>query len=413
MEEQFQQIDNLVTRNELKKAEFLIAKLLRTKLSQQIRFGLLFRRARVRFLLARPEDALDDLFTMRNSIPTEFNTPPTLELLGDCYFARFELSSVGFTDRNDTLLAQEIYKQIIRDFPQYVNVGWVYYQLGRICVTVGETESALEFFQQALLKPSYVNALTAYCYERLAFIAFYEQRDSEKALSFLTRAIDTYPGRAAHNWLVQVHLLQSRVLRGMHDYTRALEAAEKALSLVSNSSDNKLAFAEALLTTGELLAELQNRDKEVINVLQQFIQNVRKPLGVDVTWSRVNEMMGNAFFNLGQYENAIASYQSVLQLNPDHPWALSFYYKIARSYYQLSQYEEAIRNIEHMLKTASIEEQAIDDYRVYDTLGNAQFALGHYESAVKSYQTAIQMAPSNAENILKIKSYYDLARERI
>jgi cytochrome c-type biogenesis protein CcmH/NrfG len=50
---------------------------------------------------------------------------------------------------------------------------------------------------------------------------------------------------------------------------------------------------------------------------------------------------------------------------------------------------------------------------VYDTLGNAQFALGHYENAVKAYQTALQMAPSNAENLHKIQSYHDLARERI
>jgi cytochrome c-type biogenesis protein CcmH/NrfG len=66
-----------------------------------------------------------------------------------------------------------------------------------------------------------------------------------------------------------------------------------------------------------------------------------------------------------------------------------------------------------MLKLASDEEQSIDDYRVYDTLGNAQFALGHYENALKAYQTALQMAPSNAENLQKIRSYYDLARERI
>ena len=66
-----------------------------------------------------------------------------------------------------------------------------------------------------------------------------------------------------------------------------------------------------------------------------------------------------------------------------------------------------------MLEVASIEEQSIDDYRVYDTLGNAQFALGQYKNAAKAYQTALQMAPSNAENLHKIKSYYDLARERI
>jgi tetratricopeptide (TPR) repeat protein len=323
------------------------------------------------------------------------------------------LASVGFADRSDTLRAQESYNRIIETHPKYTNLGWVYYQMGRIWVTSDDTSQALQCFQQALITPSHISFLTAYCYERLGFIAFYEQRNLDTALAFLNRAVDTYPARADKTWLIQVHILRSRVLRGMNDYESALEAARDALSLVTNHPEKRINFPEALLAIGELLAELENRDREVVNVLQQFIQTGKRPLGVDVTWSRVNEMLGNAYFNLGQYDNAVNAYTAALQFNPDHPWAVSLYYRIAKSHYQQRAYADSINTINQLLEMVASEDQVISDYQIYDVLGNANFALGRYEKAVEAYRIALQIAPPNAGNVGQIKSYYQLASERI
>jgi tetratricopeptide (TPR) repeat protein len=414
MKEHLAHIDDFLTKGEIKKAEVLIAKLLRSQRHDIDQSTLLFRRARTRLLSGRPEDAINDLMNIRDIAPETFRTAPILELLGDSYFARFELASVGFSDRNDTLLAQHTYEDIIRDHTRYNNLGWVCYQLGRIFVTLSKIDEAEKCFERALIAPSHVSVLTAYCYERLAFIAFYERRDLDQALAFLNRAIDTYPATAERNWLTQVHILRSRVLRGMGDYSSALQAAETALSIIASSSGNKKSLlSEALLTNAELLAEMGGHDKEVVESLQAFLQNARKPLGIDVTWSRVNEMLANAYFNLGSYESAIAAFKAALRLNPDHPWSVSLYYSIARSYYQQRAFEEAISAVNQVLAVAEAEGQIINDYRVYDILGNAHFALGRYEQAIEAYNTALQMAPANANNIDKIKSYYDLARERV
>ncbi len=413
MKEQLQTIDELLARNDVRKAETLIAKALRLDLADTNRAQLLFRRARVRLLLGRPEDALDDLQTIPTLTTENLKSPAMLELLGDIYFVRFELASVGFADRNDTLRAQECYNEIIQNAPRYKNLGWIYYQLGRIWITIDETEKAVKCLQQALISPSHIGFLTAYCYERLGFISFYEHRDLEYALAFLNRAVDTYPSYSDKAWLIQVHILRSRVLRGTRDYENALAAAKDALSIVSNHAEKRHNFPEALLSVAELLAELENRDKEVVSALHQFVQSVKKPLGVDVTWSRVNEMLGNAYFNLGQYDSAIAAYTAALQFNPDHPWALSIYYRVAKSYYQQRAYNDAINTINQMLDLVSSEDQIVNDYQVYDVLGNAYFALGRYEKAVQAYQIALQIAPPNADNVGQIKSYYQLASERI
>lgn len=412
MQEQLHAIEALLNKREIKKAEILIAKCLRSDFNKQEQAKLLLFRARARLLSARPEDSIDDLLKVRSLILDDFEVPPILELLGDCYFARFELASVGFAERSDAQQAQHAYQRIVDNFPNYANLGWVYYQLGRILLTENQHEAAEDFFRNALFAPSNVSALTAYCYERLGFIAFYEWRDADKALGFLNKAVDTYPIADDRIWLVQVHILRSRVLREMRNYQQALAVAEMALAVASmDSGEDKMGLSEALITTGELLSEIEGREREVINFLQQFLQVSKKPLGVDVTWSRVHEMLGDAYFKLGQYEAAVSAYNAVLQYNPYYPWEVSLYYRIARCLYQQRDYLRAIEAIDRMLKAAEAEGQRVEDYRVYDVLGNAQFALGKYDKAAEAYRTALRIAPANADNLDKIKTYYHFAQE--
>ncbi len=411
MQDQMHLVDTLLARGEIKRAEMLVAKRLRLHLSPSERAKTLICRARARLAGLRPEEAIDDLANARALLPQEFDKPETLELEADCYFARFELASVGFADRGDTAQARGIYEHVIETYPYYDNLGWVYYQLGRLALTDSNSEAAENYFRQALFAPSHLKTLTAFCYERLGFIGFYERRDLNDALGFLSKAVDTYPASEKRGWLVQVHLLRSKVLREMRDYKKALAAAEIALHISSgNRPEDRHNMAEALLAAGELLSGLEGRDKDTVPYLQQFLQLSRKPLGVDVTWSRVHEMLGDAYFRLGQYDLAGEAYHAALDYNPYHPWEISLHYRIARSRYLQGQYEAAITAVQHMLNAAEVEGEHVDDYRVFDILGNAQFALGKYTDAVQSYSKALQMAPLNADNLDKIKTYYDYAQ---
>jgi tetratricopeptide (TPR) repeat protein len=412
MNEQLRMIDDLLTRREIKKAEVLIARYMRLDLTPRHRTQMLILRARTRLLGGRVDDALDDLQKARALHPEAFDEPATLEVLGDAHFARFELASVGFADRHDTAQALEAYERILADHPQYDNTGWVLYQKGRVMLTENRVEDAVSCFQQTLLNPSFVPSLTAYCYERLGFVAFYEEREPKRALSFLIKAVDTYPSSEPRLWLAQVHTLRSRVLREMHDHTRALEAAETAITVASAAgAEGKPGYTDALLTAAEIAAELDGHEKDVIAYLQQFLQNSKKPLGIDVTWSRVHEMLADAQWKTGQATTSLASYQAALEFNPYHPWELSLYYRIARCHYQLREYEKAVETIERMLQTAADDGQTINDYRVYNVLGNAHFALKHYDQALHTYQQALEIAPPNAENLDKLKQYHRFAEE--
>ncbi len=409
---QLRMIEELLERRDIKKAEVAAAKLLRGTLSPPERARALIMRARARLLNGRPDEAAADIAEAQ-SLSTAGSAPPEmLELTADCHLLRFEMASVGFADRGDTGQAQQLYGRVIAEFPQYANLGWIYYQLGRVVLIDGDVDKADAHFRQALFTPSHVAALTAFCYERLGFIAFYERRSLDSALGFLNKALYTYPADEQLTWLVQVHILRSRVLRAMNQHQPALVAAEQALTVAERAGvENRAIWAEALLAAGELAGSLAGRERETVNYLQQFLQISRKPLGVDVTWSRVYEMLGDAYTELGQFEQAANALRSALQYNPYHPWEASLLFRIAQACYHLNSYEDTIAAVQQYVVAVEQDGDTVQDYRVYDVLGNAQFALGHYADAFVSYETALRLAPASAGDLDKIRRYQQFAQE--
>ncbi len=412
MRDQLAQIDSLLAAREIKKAEVLVAKQLRQEPPPEARAQLLLRRARARLIAQHPDDALEDIQTARALQPDAADEPEVLELLGDAYFGRFEFSPVGFAERGDADRALALYQRIIDTTPDYENIGWVLYQKGRVLLTANQVEEAIGCLKEALLKPSRVDALTALCYERLGFIYLFERRDPAAALSFLDRAAVTYPPSEPESWLGQLHILRSRALREQGRYEEALAAAQQALEIMEGlGPEMRGGQQDAHLAVGEILAEIPGREAEAVEHLQQFLQLGRKPLGVDVTWSRVNEMLGDMSFRLERYETAIEAYNSALAFNPFHPWGASLYYQIARCYYRLRAYEKTIATIEQIQRAVAEDGQELSDYRVYHLLGNAYFALEKYPEAVQAYRQAVSLAPGQAEDLGRIQTYLRFAQE--
>ena len=406
------QIDGLLDAHEVKKAEILIAKQLRAEPSIELRAQLLLRRAQARLDGSHPDDALEDIQTAR-ALQSELEDQPFIwSLLGDIYFARFELSPVGFVERSDADQALAFYQKVIDQCPTYENLGWVLYQKGRVLLTADCVDDAIACLQDALVQPSQVTALTAFCYERLGFVYLFDRRDAVTALSFLDRAAVTYPPSESERWLGQLHILRSRALRESNDHEEALNAAEEALHIMGRlGGEMRSGQQDAHLALGEILADMPGHEAESVEHLQQFLQLGRKPLGVDVTWSRVNELLGDMLFRLERYHDSVDAYNNALNFNPYHPWEPTLYYQIARCYYRLRAYEKTVSIIYQMQKTVVEESETITDYRVFHLLGNAHFALEQFSDAVTAYEQAVILAPTLAEDLQKIQTYLRFAEE--
>jgi tetratricopeptide (TPR) repeat protein len=113
-------------------------------------------------------------------------------------------------------------------------------------------------------------------------------------------------------------------------------------------------------------------------------------------------MLGDCYFALEQYDSAVTAYENALQCNPYHPWEETVHYRIARAHYQQQQYPATISTLHKVIQDTT-------DYRIYNLLGNALFALGQYVQAARVYETGISMAPPGA-NIQMMRTYHQLSQ---
>lgn len=401
----FVQIEGKLIRGDIKGVEKQISRLLTTDLENKARAELHIYRAKARLLTGRPESALDEIARAGEIHPESCTSPFALELLADSHFSRFELSTV--VNRTDAAHAEAVYRRLLETHADYPNIGWIQYQLARVLMSENRNTEAIELLHNALVSESIVPALSAYCYERLGFIAFYDQRLLDRAVNYLNRAVDTYPKSESQQWLVQVHLLKCRILREAHNTIDAIEEAETAVKIASRSGI-KTAHAEALFAYAELCAAEPQNHQRVVDALERFLQVTRRPPGADVTYSRTYEMLGDAYTALGSYDRAVNAYYRVLQFNPNHPWEISIYHRIGRAYYLKGNYEKSIAAIDYALKIAR-ENGEFTDYQLYDTFANAHFALGHYSEAAEAYERALNLNPNNPDHLQKIKHYHQLS----
>lgn len=409
----FTEIDDALAHNDIKRAEVAIAKRLRGENGGEERAELLLRRARARLLSARPDDALEDVETALALLPQRSHDGEIKVLLGDIYFARFELAAVGFADRQDTETALRFYQEALAQSNNLTHAAWVHYQIGRIQLTENNLSEAVRSFQDALTSPANPEKVHALAYERMGFIELLENRHPQEALEYFLKAREAYPPNEDAGWLVQLYLHISRAHRELEQHEAALEAARRALRTIQDSSisAHRAALPEAHLALAEVMAAMSGYENEAIEHFLRFLQSSRRPPGIDVTWSQVHETIGQLFFRLENYQQAINAFEKAIELNPYHPWEVNLRYQIARCQYRMRAYESTVEAIKRMQNAAEKENTPLTDWRVFNLLGNAYFALEKYSEAAQAYRAALQLAPSGGKALEKTRIYLRFSEE--
>ena len=86
----------LIQRGDVKRAEVLVARILRDAGENAEQASALLARAQCKLLSGRPQEALEDWEQARAIASAIAEQPAALELRADAHFALYELSSVGF-----------------------------------------------------------------------------------------------------------------------------------------------------------------------------------------------------------------------------------------------------------------------------------------------------------------------------
>ena len=405
-----EEVWRLIQHGDIKRAEVLVARILRDAEEYAEQASALLARAQCKLLSGRPQEALEDWEQARAIASAIAEQPASLELRADAHFALYELSSVGFAGHEGQEASARLYRQLINEHPDYANRGWLHYQLGRVLLTANRIEEANAQFQKASTSPSHLRALPAYCNERLAFVAYYEERDLPRALGYLEQALRRYPAQSSRGWLVEILLMRARVTLELGRLPIARHSLDEALRIADGQSPQR---PPTLYAAAEILMKMPTQEAAAIPLLEEFLQLSKQPPGIDVSWARAHELLGEAYFRSARYQDAAYAYRHALHHNPYSPWSSTLRYQLACAYYQCGDYDRTCECLGRLITAEADEGGAIRDFRVYDLLGNAHFALGRYDEALASYSHALSLTPPHTQESAQIRRYHDYARRHI
>jgi adenylate cyclase len=186
-------------------------------------------------------------------------------------------------------------------------------------------ERGMQLFEEAIaLDPGYA---LAYAFLASTYFDLVILGASDSPRESLLRAVDLgKKAIALDDSNSQVHSLLVFPYMYLKEFDKAIEEAEKAVSLCPNSASAYFALGSVLATVG--------RHQEAVAMLQKSLRLSPVPIH-----SQVMGILASSYSWLGQYEEAIATYKKVLQLyGPDH---LMAHLGLAAAYAFLGREEEA------------------------------------------------------------------------
>jgi superkiller protein 3 len=208
------------------------------------------------------------------------------------------------------------------------------------------------------------------------------------------------------------------------DTAAAISGLEKILV-------NNPASAEAHLLLGQALYRADQKDQAQEQFMAAFTLNPAAAPPLDSQDPDEWLKFGNAHANLGQQNEALAAYQTVLQIKPDKAAA---YTNIGVMYYQDGKFDEAVRQMQkaleldpndaetyYMLGATFMQQEKLNEAEqsfnkaielksdlaeAYTGLGNVQLARQDFAAAVKTLQQATTLQPNQAEGWLALGQAY-------
>lgn len=157
---------------------------------------------------------------------------------------------------------------------------------------------------------------------------YFAQKEYEAALKEFEKILLEHPE------LERIHLYIGNCYKEMEDMDKAIAAFEKYWQKNPDSSEANLSMADVYILKGESEKALDFLEKLDINL---------------ITDPAMSYNFGEAYFSLGQPDNAIKFFSCALSLNPEFSEA---YYKLGLAYLNKGDIENARLNLEKFIEMA-------------------------------------------------------------
>ena len=189
---------------------------------------------------------------------------------------------------------------------------------------------------------------------------------NEESIKLHQKIIDDFP----YNEIAWFNL--AAAFQGLKLYEKSIDAYKYAVAI-----DEK--FDYAYRNMGDAYLRLR-KYKEAIEVLERVLE-LSRPEDV------IYEAIGHCFHRLGNYAQARFHYKKAVHLNPDDS---KLYYKIATTYMQEEQWQNAIKQLENAMRM----QRTMPEYNL--AMGECKMNLFQFKDAIIYFGNVVRSKPRHA-----------------
>lgn len=270
--------------------------------------------------------------------------------------------------------ARKVYQEIIKENPNFVNA---YIDLGRVCVRLGDLQTAAENFKTAIeMDPENENFRKEFESLTRRFIQegtqLIQRKSYPAALEKFKQAASLNPeDPMAHYFMAVVYLEEG-------------DAASALLS-VNRSIELDPEYPKAHLVKGKVLTSM--------NDIAGAINSLKRAVEIDPQYIDAWKNIGYIYYKTKQYDLAIPAYKEVTKLEPRYA---SAYANMGAIYLEQKKYSEAVSSL-----SKAVEFNPRDVASMY-RLSQAYNNVGKCEQAKATAQNALKIRPNWAPVLIEL-----------
>ncbi len=121
---------------------------------------------------------------------------------------------------------------------------------------------------------------------------------------------------------------------------------------------------------------------------QDAMESCRQAINIKPDYAEAHYYLGNACLHLGRYQDAAEAYKQAIKIKPGYTEAHN---NLGNAYSNLGRYQDAIEAYQQAIK---INPDCAD---AHNNLGNAYLSIGRWQDAVENYKQAIRIKPDWAK----------------
>ena len=246
-----------------------------------------------------------------------------------------------------------------------------HFNLGQVLVSQGQMDQAIDQYRQGL----HIKADDADAHYNLG-VALQSQSEPDQAISHLRQALQIRPDHG------MAHADLAITLASLGRFDEAISHFQQAVQLRPDDT-------ESLYNLGQV--------NQLSDQLDEAISHYREVIRIKPNHADAQFKLGSALATRGAADEALAPLGEALRLRPDYTAALNL-----MAWILATHPDAAVRNAEAAIQHAQRASRLTDDRSppILDTLAAAYAEAGRFDDAVRTAQSAVELAAATGDEPL-------------